>query len=76
MQTGNYKTEQAAHTHLPWAGSRMLTRGVRGAGQAGQQQLGMSGRGLLAVQEVFHQPAAEQGSRALELHPLHLKLNT
>ena len=63
-------------TYLPQAGSRQLAGGVGGAGQAAQEQAGPRGRGQVTVQQVLHQPAAEQGGRALERHPLHFKLHT
>lgn len=71
-------TRQELNTdpHLPYAGSRKLAHGVAGAGQAGQEQARPRGRVPVAVQQVFHEPAAEQGRGALELHPLHLKLHT
>lgn len=48
---------------------------MAGTGPAGQEQAGPRGWGLGAVQ-VSHEPAAEEGRGALELHPLHLKVHT
>lgn len=48
---------------------------MAGAGPAGQEQAGPRGWSLGAMQ-VSHQPAAEEGRGALELHPLHLKVHT
>lgn len=70
------RQEQTADTNFPQAGSGQLAHGVAGAGQAGQEQAGPRGRVPVAVEEVFHQPAAEQGGGTLELHSLHLKLHT
>lgn len=65
-----------AEAHLAPAGPGELTHGVAGAGQAGQEQVGPWGRGQVAVQKVLHQPAAEEGRGAPELHPLHLEVHT
>lgn len=65
-----------AEAHLAQAGPGELAHGVAGAGQAGQEQVGPRGGGQVAVQEVLHQPAAEEGRGAPELHPLHLEVHT
>ena len=76
--TGGAGGQQApsADTHLPQAGGGRLAGGVGRARQAGQQQAGVQGRVQAAVPQVLHQPAAEEGGRALELHAPHLKLHT
>ena len=61
---------------LPQAGRRRLAGGVGRARQAGQQQVGVQGRVQAAVPQVLHEPAAEEGGRALELHAPHLVLHT
>lgn len=68
-------TQHAAGTYFPHAGSRRHARRMASTGPAGQEQAGPWGGGLGAVQ-VSHQPAAEEGRRALELHPFHLEVHT
>lgn len=76
--TGRAGGQQApsTDTHLPQAGRGQLAGRVGGAGQAGQQHAAAQGRVQAAVQQVLHQPAAEEGGWALELHAPHLKLHT